>query len=306
MDERGQFSVTLPLLKSWEGADGQMYFEGVAASTTLDRQNERMTPEAIEKMQGYSDIDLLPSHKAGALDELGTVKECRADNDRFRVSGVLDADNAEAQRLFQKVQSGRRYGLSVGGRVLKAHWEYDPEAKKQVKYIDDVALDHIALCRPEQAANPDTYLTVLAKAAEGVMEAPGDDAAGAEDPSAVFARLGRGLVEACQRLWPFGDVEQGSDVEKAHPTDTSCPDVSMAEPTALNKQSDDGDETEPLQKLQERVDELSGSVTELQGTVQDLCKDDDGEDTDVMPGRTQAIPGQDVPEGTANTWKGVL
>ncbi len=287
MDERGQFSVTLPLMKSWEGGDGQMCFEGVAASTTLDRQNERMTPEAIEKMQSYGDIDLLPSHKAGALDELGTVEKCRVDNDQFRVSGVLDADNAEAQRLFQKVQSGRRYGLSVGGRVLKAHWEYDPEAKKQVKYIDDVALDHIALCRPEQAANPDTYLTVLAKAADSVIDAAPDEGA-EDDPSAVFARLGRSLVDACQRLWPFQDAEDG-EVERT-----------------LQKQGDDGDETEPLQKLQERVDDLSGSVTELQGTVEDLCKDDDGDDTDVMPGRTQAIPGQDVPEGTANTWKGVL
>lgn len=303
MDHSGQFSVTLPLMKSWVGADGQMCFEGVAASTTLDRQNERMTPEAIEKMQNYSDIDLLPSHDAGALDELGTVKQCRVDNDQFRVSGVLDAESTEAQRLFHKIHSGRRYGLSVGGRVLKAHWEYDPEAKKQVKYIDDVALDHIALCRPEQAANPDTYLTVLAKAAEGVMEAPGDDAAGAEDPSAVFARLGRGLVEACQRLWPFGDTD-GARVGQLPAADAGGYDDSGAQQMELEKQA--ADDTEPLQKLQERVDELSGSVTELQGTVGELCKDSDGEDTDVMPGRTQAIPGQDVPEGTANTWKGVL
>jgi len=44
------FEVTLPLLKAWQEADGTLRFEGVASSTAVDRQHERMTPQAIRKM----------------------------------------------------------------------------------------------------------------------------------------------------------------------------------------------------------------------------------------------------------------
>jgi len=104
------FEFVVKLLKAWRDGKGELRFEGVAASTSLDRQDERLTSD--EKLKQY-----------------------------------------------------KQYGLSVGGRVLSAHREFDAEAGKHVKYIDDVELDHIAVCRPSMAVNPDTYLRVLGEAA---------------------------------------------------------------------------------------------------------------------------------------------
>ncbi len=150
-----------------------MRFEGVAASTSLDRQDERLTPEAMKVMAERACIELLPTHNAGVLEELGMVEKCWVDNDQFRVVGSLDLTNPEAMRLYEKLKQGKQYGLSVGGRVLKAHYETDEESGRQVKYIDDVELDHIAVCRPSSAVNPDSYLSVLGGAAEAA--AGGDD-----------------------------------------------------------------------------------------------------------------------------------
>ena len=164
------FGITVPVLKAWQNGKGALRFEGVASSTSLDRQGERLTPEAIEKMQQYSGIDLLPSHNAGVLQELGIVEKCWVDNNQFRVAGCLDPGNLEAARLHEKLKAGKQYGLSIGGRVLKAHWAFDANAGRQVKYIDDVSLERIIVCRPTQAANPDTYLRVMGEAADAVIE----------------------------------------------------------------------------------------------------------------------------------------
>lgn len=162
------FEVTMPLCKAWMDEAGEMWFEGVASSTSVDRQRERMSPKAMEKMGSYRGLDLLPSHEAGALQELGTVEECWVDNTEFRVRGRLERSNPDAWRLYERLLAGKPYGLSVGGRVLAAHWEQDAATGQRVRVIDDVALDHIAVCRLSEAVNQDTYLGVLAKAAEGV------------------------------------------------------------------------------------------------------------------------------------------
>ena len=188
--EDNRFAVTLPLIKAWTDEKGQMWVEGVASSTSLDRQRERMTKNAIAKMQQFAGIDLLPSHGAGPLEELGTVKECWVDNDSFRVRAQLEEMSPRAVRLFKRLAEGRQYGLSVGGRVTEAYWDFDQEAGERVKYIDDVVLDHVAVCRPQQAANPDTYLAVLAK----------------DDPDVIFI-----ATKACilSKLMP--DISKAAD-----------------------------------------------------------------------------------------------
>ena len=227
-----QFDVTIPLVKMWQDGKGGLRFEGVAASTSLDRQDERLTLAAIEKMEQYCGIDLLPSHGSGVLEELGVVEKCWLDNAQFRIAGSLDASNPEAVRLYERLKAGKQYGLSVGGRVLSAHREFDAEAGKHVKYIDDVELDHVAVCRPSSAANPDTYLTVLAKAANAVLaEEPASDgptmrpapfeieADGNVVPTedALFARLGKSIAEICQKMWAFGASRSCADDGNTEP-----------------------------------------------------------------------------------------
>lgn len=265
----GGFDVTVPLAKVWQDEDGEMWFEGVASSTSLDRQHERMTPNAINKMAQQAGLDLLPSHKSGPLEELGAVEQAWVDNDQFRVAGRLDRSNPRSRRLFEKVASGRRYGLSVGGRVTKAFWRHDPEVGRQVRHIDDVVLDHVAVCRPEQAANPDTYLATLAKAAEDVMDE-------AVDEDAMLARIGRAAVHAARSLWPFAKSEQG-----------------CAEGDAV-----------AIEDLRDEVVEALGEVREV---LADLEKAGEEPEEPVRPmkGASQALPGQERRE-TGEIWRGVV
>ena len=274
MDTAGKFDVTMPLAKVWQDASGDLRFEGVASSTRLDRQQERMTARAIEKMAAHSGIDLLPSHGAGPLEELGTVEEAWVDNETFRVAGRLDRTNPHSQRLFAQVAGGRRYGLSVGGRVKKAFWKYDEGAGRQVRHIDDVDIDHVAVCRPEAAANPDTYLATLAKAADGMMDEPpvGEEA--------TFARVGRVAMEAARAIWPFAKSGQ-------EPQDDCSP----------------GDDLRTLRE------EIAGALGEVREAVDALRKAEQAAQLPPPPpdegGRSQALIGQEVGE-KCDPWAGVV
>jgi hypothetical protein len=235
-------------------------------------------------MAQFRGIDLLPSHRAGPLEELGTVEETLADNDTFRVAGRLDGTNPEARRLFEKVAAGRPYQLSVGGRVLKAFWADDDDFGKRIKHIDDVTLDHIALCRPGQAANPDTYLHVMAKSA-GDGEVLGDP----PGREGLALRIGRALLEA---LWPFAKAareepppEPDAERERA-PAAASVGDLARIE-SALQKHVDDVRAT--AERLRQRLETLESAR-----------------------GVPTGVPGQEAPRaqsygpGNRSLWKGVL
>lgn len=279
-DGEGSFSVRVPLAKVWVDEDGEMRFEGVASSTSLDRQEERMTPKAINKMATQTGLDLLPSHEAGALEELGVVEEAWADNDQFRVLGRLDKSNPKARRLFDSVVSGRQYGLSVGGHVRQAFWEYDEEAGRRIRHIDDVELDHVAVCRTGAAANPDTYLSVLAKAADSVMDE------GVVDEQATLARIGQAAVHAARSLWPFAKSE-GIEAE-----------------TELREEIDR--ELAEVSKLQDQVRATLGQVT---AALEELKKcemeSDEEEASGSDEGVSRALPGQERYEGSG-MWGGVV
>jgi hypothetical protein len=282
----GSFSVTMPLTKVWRDEDGELWFEGVASSTRLDRQQERMTQKAIEAMSQQTNIELVPSHHAGPLDELGFAEECWADNDRFRVAGRLEKGNPMALRLFEKVQAGKRYGLSVGGRVRKAFWRYDDEAGRPVRHIDEVELSHVALCRPEEAANPDTYLAVLAKAAEPVteeMDAAAADAA-REPEAAVLVRIGRAAVQAARALWPFGKAMEGEP----------------GAPGTLIEQ-----ELSKAVKLREQLEEMLTDASEALAEASEETQETQSET--MEHGQPQSLPGQETYAGHGGDyWKGVL
>ncbi len=271
------FSVTIPLLKAWQDDDGTLHFEGVASSTALDRQQERMTPKAIAKMAQYAGIDLLPSHDAAPLDELGTVDECWADNEIFRVGGTLDSTNVKAMRLYNNLAKGRRYALSVGGRVLAAHWEPDEEVGRAVRYIDDVELDHVAVCRAGEAANPDTYLAMMAKAAEAMT---------AEED--VVRRLGQAVWEVCRVLWPFG---------KSVPEDKQG---SGEEPESGAELEQPGQEQSVVERR------VEGEEIAKQDVVTPAAEAADEQESER--GIPQSLPGQEkrVITSRSDFWKGVL
>lgn len=157
------FKFGIPFTKVSKDDTGKMLFEGVASSTSLDNHNCRMAKSALESMEAFRGIALLPSHHADPLTELGTVDEIHLVDNQVFVKGTLDETNPVAMRLYERLQAGYDYGLSVGGRVTQAHFEL--EKGRRVRVLDTVVLDHVALTRPGAAANPDAYIAI-AKSAE--------------------------------------------------------------------------------------------------------------------------------------------
>lgn len=286
------FEVGLPLSRVWKDDSGVMWFEGVASSTSLDKQQERMTENAIRKMATFSGIDLLPDHRAGPLEELGTVTETFADNRTFRVAGTLDADSPEARRLFEKAMQGKPYQLSVGGRVTRAFWAHDDELGKRIRHIDDVVLDHVALCRPGQAANSDTYLQVMAKSVAGadVKEAWPSRESQEEgpEPQGLALRMIRALLEV---LWPFAKSKDSDEGEEAA-------DAAGLVEVSTEEQSQESAQASELHKLREHNRRLEKAVQDLAERLERLER---------RRGAARSIPGQEQEsKRRENLWKGVL
>lgn len=276
----GAFEFQASLEKTWED-EGELWFEGVASSGSLDRQSDRMSARAIEMMAECGPLDLLPDHKAGALQELGIVEKCRVINGEFVVQGRLYADTDAVRTLCRRIAEGRKYQLSVGGKVIKARREMDLALGREVRVIEEVALDHVALCRAGHAANADTYLTVMAKAAEGVCGG---------SSKAVLRGLAKALARVCKALWR-------SDVEKP-------------EDQAAEAQGEVGEElAEEIEELEcelARAEEELDTVSKALGS-EDEAADGDGCEAEADPGCRRSLELQDRGcREAANLWKGVL
>ncbi len=230
----GEFQFEVPLVKAYRGEGGEMMVEGVASSTALDRQRERMTLAALSKMTHYQGIDLLPGHGAGPLEVLGTVEDVWLDDDQCRIVGKLDDEYPPAERLFKRLEEGKDFGLSVGGKVIAAHWERDDKLGKQIRVIDDVHLDHVAVCRATAAANPHTYLAVLAKTIEPMLEEEDD----MSDEVVLSEEAQKGLV---QRIVEGigGILRKSEDTETEPESDDDNP-ITRAEFNEAMKGVEDG------------------------------------------------------------------
>ena len=136
-----------------------MRFLGVASSTRRDAEGESIAPEALEKMAQRRGIPLLPGHRARPQEALGVVEECWTGEGKLHVRGRLKEDNPRAPGFFLRLLQGRPFALSVGGRIRRARRA--PEGR----VLEEVDLEHVAVCRQEQAKNPDTWV-----AAEGEVE----------------------------------------------------------------------------------------------------------------------------------------
>lgn len=163
-----EFLFSAPLVKSWRDASGAMWLEGVASSTALDRQKERLTLAGLQSI-AQGEVALLGDHSMGYSSELGVVKRLNVKGDKLHIEALLDADNPMAARLYRRVNDGHPYELSIGGKTISAHTAWDQEAGRQTKYIDEATLTHVAVCLPGSAANPDTWLSALAKSVDAVV-----------------------------------------------------------------------------------------------------------------------------------------
>lgn len=175
--DKASFKYTFPILKAESREDG-LYLIGFASGPEIDRDEERIAPEAIVRFaeqieERVAKGDPLPYRDAhapdGVLMDLGILTKAWV-NEHFHL-GVevrLDAENPASKYLFEQVRRGKQYGMSVSGSVLDWADEFVEGLGKAVRTFKNVVLDEISnTTRPSWYPS---FGTVLAKSVSTVGE----------------------------------------------------------------------------------------------------------------------------------------
>jgi cobalamin biosynthesis protein CobT len=161
-----QFKLQINFTKSYVGEDGNHYLEGVASGPEVDLTDERMSPEALKSMVSSIKkrlVEFRDAHKQEWNDDLGEVVELSLDESNHLIyRSVLDMNLSGSKDLWYRVHTlGKKYGVSIGGAVLKAGMEYVAELGRQVYTYFDVDLYEISITR--QAAYQYSFANAVLK-----------------------------------------------------------------------------------------------------------------------------------------------
>lgn len=174
----GKFEFAVPFGKAER--DGEWYLTALATGTEVDKQNERMAPEAIVGLATQIERDNIPFlnwHNANdALAEMGEVTKAWLSEDfHMGVEIRLDQEDNRAQRLWNRLdrvnpRTGKpyEYGLSIGGSVNNFKDEYEKSIGRNVRTYYDVQLEEISLTT--KPIYTPSLGTVFRKAADAVNE----------------------------------------------------------------------------------------------------------------------------------------
>lgn len=146
------FKLQINLTKSYVGNDGNHYLEGIASGPEVDLTDERMSPDALTSKVGSIKrclIEFRDAHKSEWNDDLGEVVELSlTDDNHLFYKSKLDMNLNGSKDLWYRAHTlGKKYGVSIGGAVLKAGMEYIAELGRQVYTYFDVDLYEISITR---------------------------------------------------------------------------------------------------------------------------------------------------------------
>lgn len=160
-DEKG-FSFTFMIEKA-EAVDtglDEMILSGVASTTNIDHDNERMSAESLKSMANVINTTGVPlryEHQKNENAVIGTVFKASVDErNQLKIETRLNKDHPAAPLLYKALKEGSKYGFSVGGRVKRAIKEFSEKTGKMVKTFYDVLLDEVSVT--QRPANYDAWL----------------------------------------------------------------------------------------------------------------------------------------------------
>lgn len=139
------FSIYVPLNKSVTGE-----LVGIASSMRVDRDDERMSKEALSMMAEEikrNGVNLFVDHEHKIDNIVGTVKNAEIVDERLMIGVVMDdpETNPRVSSIFNKLKKGIKLGLSVGGNVTGFKWEHDRALGKKIKVLDKVNIYEISI-----------------------------------------------------------------------------------------------------------------------------------------------------------------
>lgn len=140
-----------------EGQD--LIISGVASSTNVDHDQERMSLPALQQMANKINAEGVPlriEHQKADEAIVGNVFDAHIDErNRLMIKAKVRRENPAGVMLHNALKSGAKLGFSVGGRVKRAYRELAEGAGKLVKTFYDIILDEVSVTpRP---ANYDSW-----------------------------------------------------------------------------------------------------------------------------------------------------
>lgn len=139
-------------------------FEGYASTFAMDSDNERIAKGAwtrtLSKSHTGGVVPILFAHDT--KEPCGWNQEAREDEHGLWVKGRLHMATEIGKKAYYflkgALEVGGRAGLSVGFRILKDHWEKDPDdPKKQHRVFDECVLMEYSVV--VFAANTESFVT---------------------------------------------------------------------------------------------------------------------------------------------------
>jgi HK97 family phage prohead protease len=166
------FNFCIPLKKD---ALGQDTLVGVASTVSIDRDDERMSENALQDMVlaiREKGVNLFGNHEHNWENTLGAIKEAELVNNQVMIKTTLDnpQTNPKVNMLLEKLKRGINLGLSVGGTVTKLKYEYSKELGKKIKVIDGVKLYEISVVGIP--SNADSFVSIPQAITKSMKEKP--------------------------------------------------------------------------------------------------------------------------------------
>jgi hypothetical protein len=192
-----RFDFGVKVTKAWVNKEtGKHYVKAIASDTGVDHHEERFSEKALNQMEtcikenNPAPVILLPTH--WDTFEIGKAVDARIINspthDELKALEVdieLDMEYPQAKSLYKEVESGNaQKQLSVGGHLDQDsdepyYWEekeYEmPDGNTLYDYVlvlNSLVLDHIAVTRKDQAANPRTSFSETFAKSWGIDKPP--------------------------------------------------------------------------------------------------------------------------------------
>jgi hypothetical protein len=151
-----KFTAGLKFTKAREG-DGEMYVTLTASGVKVDKQNERMAPAFIEKIQraaGEGALGLRESHNT-TFDIGRSTGAALCPTGDMDFEFKLEKKHPMAPFLFERVQKGEaKEQASLDGVSTDRSFEWDGSLKKMVKVLKDGIIKFVALTPPGESAYP--------------------------------------------------------------------------------------------------------------------------------------------------------
>lgn len=148
------------------GDGKRVYLKGIASTTGVDRDDERVSTNFIKKMKDVA-VGLpifVKSHRPSEIeDTIGVITDTYGDENEFGIEAKLmkAEDNENVAKIIKQLDDDILYGFSVGGKITKAFREFNETLKKEVMVIDDGELYHVLLTN--QPANGETFAETISK-----------------------------------------------------------------------------------------------------------------------------------------------